>query len=125
MFTINKEDKSIHVTRGDIGLLRVNIRKANGEAYEFKPGDVVRLRVVKKNDYGMTVLLKDVTVMEAATTVEMPLAKEDTAIGEPVNKPVEYWYEMELNPDTAPQTFIGHDAEGAKLFMLYPEGGRS
>lgn len=41
-----------------------------------------------------------------------------------VNKPTDFWYEVELNPDTAPQTIIGYDKEtGAKIFRLYPEGG--
>lgn len=125
MFVINPKDKSIHVTRGDIGLLKINIKNASGGEYTFNPGDVIRLRVVMRKDYSTTVLLKDVIVTESATSVEMALTAEDTTIGEPLSKPVEYWYEMELNPDTAPQTFIGYDEDGAKLFILYPEGGKS
>lgn len=125
MFTINPEDKTIHTTRGDIGLLKININKANGEAYTFSPSDIIRLRVMEKKNVNKTVLLKDITVTEATTSVEMTLTAEDTTIGESINAPVVYWYEMELNPDTAPQTFIGYDADGPKLFILYPEGGKS
>jgi hypothetical protein len=50
------------------------------------------------------------------------LSKEDTKIGKKVNKPVDYWYEVELNPDTYPQTIVGYDEDGAKIFKLYPEG---
>jgi hypothetical protein len=52
----------------------------------------------------------------------MALTKKDTTIGEIINKSREYWYEIELNPDTASQTIIGHDEDGAKKFVLYPEG---
>ena len=40
-------------------------------------------------------------------------------IGEMANKPIEFWYEIELNGDS---TIIGYDEEGAKRLILYPEG---
>jgi hypothetical protein len=36
-----------------------------------------------------------------------------------LNKPIEYWYEIQLNYY---QTIVGYDESGPKLFMLYPEG---
>ena len=38
-----------------------------------------------------------------------------------MNKPVEYWYEIELNNE---HTVIGYDDNGAKIFMLFPEGSK-
>lgn len=35
------------------------------------------------------------------------------------SKPIEYWYEIELNGDS---TIIGYDNDGAKKLILYPEG---
>lgn len=94
------------------------------EDYEFKAGDVVRLNVHGKKDCDNVVLKKDVVVAAPTMAVDIALEKEDTKIGEVISKPVEYWYEVELNPDTKPQTIIGYDDEsGAKVFKLYPEGG--
>ena len=60
--------------------------------------------------------------MEATTSVDLSLDSTETTIGDIINKPVEYWYEIQLNPDTEPQTIIGYDENGAKIFKLYPEG---
>lgn len=48
---------------------------------------------------------------------------DETKIGEYISKPKEYWYEIELNPETYPQTIIGYDEDGPKVLILYPEGG--
>ena len=50
------------------------------------------------------------------------LTEQDTRIGDVISKPVDYWYEVTLNPYTNPQTFIGYDEDGAKVFKLFPEG---
>ena len=54
--------------------------------------------------------------------MEIALEGYETKFGEVINKPKQYWYEVELNPETSPQTIIGYDEEGAKLFTIYPEG---
>lgn len=120
MFRVNK-DLSIYVTRGDMGGFYVEAT-LDGEAYTFRSGDVVRLKVFGKKDCENVVLQKDVTVEADTTQVEMWLSKEDTKIGEVISKPTDYWYEVELNPDTKPQTIIGYDDDGAKVFKLFPEG---
>jgi hypothetical protein len=43
-------------------------------------------------------------------------------IGDVISKHKDYWYEVVLNDDTLPQTIIGYDEDGAKLFRLFPEG---
>lgn len=121
MFSIN-DDKSIHLTRGDIAVIEVGASSSETEDYTFKTGDVVRIRVFEKNHHENVVIQKDVTVESETTSVDISLYKEDTKIGELINKPKDYWYEVELNPDTSPQTIIGYDADGPKLFRLYPEG---
>lgn len=119
MFKI--ENKEIHLTRGDIACIEVKALNTDGTKYTFQVDDVVRLNVVKKKDYSTVVLQKDVIVKEAGTSVDINLTSKDTRIGDVINKPTEYYYEIELNPDTKPQTIIGHDVDGEKLFMLYPE----
>lgn len=120
MFVINS-DQSIHLTRGDVAVIQVSA--ANGDTdYTFKSGDLVRLRVFEKKQCHCVVIQKDVLVENEVQTVDISLSKSDTKIGEIINKPVDYWYEIELNPETMPQTLIGYDASGAKVFRLYPEG---
>ena len=119
MFAVNKEDFTISVTRGDAGAFSVGANIGDA-SYEFKPDDVVRLKVSTKKDCADVVLQKDFKVTEACSEVEIALDKEDTTIGEVISKPVDYWYKITLNPETYPQTFIGHDDEGAKLFRLFP-----
>ena len=120
MFEIS-EDLTIHITRGDAAVISVGAN-IDGTAYTFKNGDIVRFKVFGKKDCEEVVLQKDVEATEG-NAVEISLTGEDTKIGEVISKPVEYWYEVELNPDTYPQTFIGYDENGAKVFKLYPEGG--
>jgi hypothetical protein len=121
MFVIDN-DLTIHITRGDTALIAVTAT-IGGTYFEFKPDDVVRLKVFAKKDCDDVVLKKDTVVTAATEAVEITLTGEDTKIGEIINKPVDYWYEVELNPETNPQTIVGYDENGAKVFKLYPEGG--
>jgi hypothetical protein len=121
MFIIN-DDKSIYLTRGDIPSIDVCANISETEPYVFKTDDVVRLKIVEKKNYDNVVLEKDVMVEEETLFISIVLTRTDTKIGGIINKPVDYWYEIELNPDTAPQTFIGHDDDGPKIFRLFPEG---
>lgn len=120
MFTIN-DDNSIYATRGDIVFFYVSAED-NGVSYVFQPGDIVRIKVYGKKDAENVVLQKDFPVTDESVQVEIFLTEEDTKIGEVISKPRDYWYEVELNPDTNPQTFIGYDEDGAKVFRLFPEG---
>lgn len=120
MFKVNN-DLSIYVTRGDAAVIDMEVDVA-GEAYTFQPGDVVRFKVFEKKGCDCVVLQKDFPVAEATESVELRLTSEDTKIGELIHKPRDYWYEVELNPLTNPQTVVGYDEDGAKVFRLFPEG---
>jgi hypothetical protein len=122
MFKIDSSSKQISLTRGDVASIEVKANNEDGSAYEFKVGDVVRIKVFERKDCGCVVLQKDVLVEEANTSVLINLASEDTRIGEIINKPTKYWYEIELNPETHCQTIVCYDEDGEKVFMLYPEG---
>jgi len=121
MFKV-KEDLSIHITRGDIGLLEITAKNEDGSDYTFKVDDVIRLGIFEKKKFDSIKKQKDITVQEETTTVKISLNKEDTTIGDIINTPIDYWYEVQLNPETNPQTIIGYDENGAKIFRLYPEG---
>lgn len=121
MFVIN-EDKSIYVTRGDMMYFGVSAADNDGTAHTFAPGDVIRVKVFGKKKAENVVLQEDVLVTEETKVVAITLTGEKTKIGVTISKPVDYWYEVELNPDTNPQTIIGYDEAGPKIFKLFPEG---
>jgi hypothetical protein len=121
MFEIN-EDKTINITRGDIGAFTVDALNESGEKYLFQKGDVVRIKVTEKKACENVMFQKDFVVEEETEQVEILLTEEETKIGEVISKPTDYWYEVELNPLTNPQTIIGYDEDGAKILRLYPEG---
>lgn len=90
------------------------------ENYTFKVGDKVEFRVYDKKALNeLPVLSKTVTLTEASESVSIELTSEETKLGEILNKPKEYWYEIELNDES---TVIGYDENGAKILNLYPEG---
>ena len=121
MFVVNS-DGSIYITRGDIGSLKVGMKIAEDTNYVFKSGDVVRLNVHERKHPENVVLNKYVEVTSETDIVIITLDRDDTKIGDIVGKPIDYWYEVELNPDTVPQTFLGYDVNGPKIFRLFPEG---
>lgn len=121
MFKIN-DDLSIYATRGDA--INFTLNATNNDAlYTFRSGDTVRFKVFEKKACHCVLLQKDFRVSEATQDVDINLTSEDTKFGEIISKPIDYWYEVELNPLTSPQTIIGYDEDGAKVFRLFPEGG--
>lgn len=125
MPTIFDKKGNIEHTRGDILPLGISTTNDDGSDYIFEVGDVVRFSIYKQGDCGCVELQKNVVVSEATKEVLIDLTKEDTKIGELISEPVVYNYEVELNPDTRPQTIIGYTVkDGAKLFTLTPEAGK-
>ena len=120
MFQVN-DDLSIYVTRGDLVFLTISADN-NGETYTFQAGDVLRVKIFGKKDCASVERQHDFPVTAVTQEVNIVLDGEFTKIGEVVSKPKDYWYEVELNPDDAPQTIIGYDEDGAKVFRLFPEG---
>ena len=119
MFQLN-EDMSIYVTRGDIMFFTLYADNG-GINHKFNPGDVVRFAVYGKKDAKTVVLQKDFPVEDYTEKVEIYLTKHDTKIGESISKPMDYWYEIVLNPFDEEQTIVGYDEDGPKLFRLFPE----
>ena len=116
------DDNSIYLTRGDIASIQITALNSSGEEYLFKNGDIVRFSIFEKGRYDNLVLRRDVKVTTETKFVSINLSGNDTKIGELINKPKQYWYEVELNPDAAPQTIIGYDNNGPKILTLFPEG---
>lgn len=115
MFKINPETQQIKLTRGDKVTIRFEI-----EDYTFMVGDKIDFKIYNKKELNKEpVMIKTVEITEECTSINIDLSEEDTAIGEMTNKPVVYWYEIELNDNI---TVIGYDEDGAKELCLYPEG---
>ena len=119
MFEID-DDKTLHLTRGDIAQIEIKAEDTEEKPHQFSKGDIIRLVVYGKGEDENVYLQKDVEVSGNTTAVDMFLTKNDTEIGEAISKSKEYCYKFVLNPENAPQTFIGHDEGGPKRIMLYP-----
>lgn len=120
MFEI-KEDMSIAVTRGDICFFDLSAVTSEGIPFSFVEGDILRLKISTKKNCEDVVLVKDYTIESDCESIVLSLTGKDTKIGPVISKPVTYWYEICLNPETNPQTLVGYDEEGAKVFLLLPE----
>jgi hypothetical protein len=113
---------TIKINRGDVLNLSLTLTNSDGTPYTFLEGDKIIFSVYNKgrmNDGA--VLLKEIIVSGGQQSIEISCTKEETKIGDLINKPVEYWYEIELNNE---HTVIGYDDDGAKILMLYPEGSK-
>lgn len=135
MFRIDEEEKTIHATRGDAVLFDVVAKDTLGDKnYGFVEGDTIRIKIYKKRNADDVVLKKDFFVSksdigenEYLEAMQIYLSPEDTkniSKDKVISKPTTFWYEIEYKPNTDDtQTIIGYDEDGAKQFILYPEGG--
>lgn len=113
---------TIKLNRGDVLNFTLTLSSSSGEPYVFQDGDKVVFSVYNKNKMSdNAVLLKEFVVSGSQQSVEINCTKKDTKLGDLINKPVEYWYEVELNNE---YTVIGYDDDGAKILMLFPEGSK-
>lgn len=123
MFKI--ENDKIHLTRGDTALINITATNDNGTSYTFKADDVVRFNVFKAKDCSTIFLSKDFKVDKESTSVDIELTSDETTIGDLINSPKTYWYEIILNPGIKEQTIVGYDDDGPKELFLYPEAEES
>lgn len=113
---------TIMVNRGDELDITLTIAQESGGNYTFQSGDTVYFSIYNKNGLNENaILLKEISATEGSETLDIHLSSSETKIGELINKPAEYWYEIELNNK---YTIIGYDEDGAKIFRLYPEGSK-
>ena len=121
---------TIKINRGDVLPLELTIPLEYGtdesgqtivtSYYQFKVGDKIDFGIYKKKRMNKeAMLLKTIVVDESTDKVNFTLTNDEMKIGGLINKPTEYWYEVELNDK---QTIIGYDDDGPKILMLYPEG---
>ena len=116
---------SIEINRGDMLAMTIKANDSNGDPYIFKVDDVVRFKIMERNKCENVILQKDVKVTEEMESVPVIIPSEEMRIGDIINKPVDYWYEVELNPDTSSAiTILGYKKKtGPRILSLTPEGG--
>lgn len=114
---IEIEGKTIRISMGDSGTIKLTIPLSDTENYEFQVGDKVQFRVFEKKNYNNVFLDKEINIEEITSVIDICLTEKDTSIGEVINKPVTYWYEISLNET---QTVVGYDDEGPAELILYP-----
>ena len=116
---IKIKNNVISINRGDKNQSFEFSISTGEENYTFQVGDVIKFGVYNKKQLDKeAVLLKEITVAEQTEILTIMFTQEETTIGDLINKPVDYWYEIQLNDNT----IIGYDENGAKIFRLYPEG---
>lgn len=119
-------DRNIRITRGDLLPITVTANnEIDGNDYEFQSGDVIRFKIFDSKDNKKVYLQKDFKVEEISTEKSIEIPAEEMKIGEMKNKPIDYWYEIEVNPDTArTMTIEGYRKdEGPAIITILPEGG--
>lgn len=117
---IRIDGKTIKISRGDSGFIKLTISLSATQKYEFQIGDKVQLRILEKKNYDNVVIKKEVIIQNICTEVEINLEEQDTTIGDIVNKPQTFWYEVSLNEI---QTVVGYDDDGPAEFIVYPANG--
>lgn len=118
--------KQIQINRGDSTTLKISAKDSNGDPYEFKVGEKIKFAITERKNEENVIFSKTITVDTAGYNVNIPISSEDTKIGEIINKPITYWYEISvLTLNNEIQTIIGYDDTGAKEFILNPEAAEA
>lgn len=113
---------TIRLNRGDELDLSLSLETDSGTTYEFEQGDLIIFSLYNKGKMDdKALLIKEITATGGETSIDISFTSTETKIGNLINKPVEYWYEIELNNR---YTVVGYDETGAKILMLYPEGSQ-
>lgn len=123
---LKMKGKTIEITRGNVLPIKVTAGDdVNKTDYEFKVGDVIRFKIYDREDVNKVYLEKDFTVTEICTEKTITMTANEMKIGELSNKPQDYWWEIELNPDTDhTHTIVGYEKNSEAIITILPEGGK-
>lgn len=119
-------DRNIRITRGNMLPITVSAdNDIDGNDYEFQIGDVIRFQIFDTKNVNKVYLKKDFKIDEATIEKTIIMTAEEMKIGELKNKPTDYWYEIEINPDTENTiTIEGYRKdEGPAIITILPEAG--
>lgn len=119
MTSVDTKTNNIYTTRGDDLNLDFKISTDLGE-YEFEPGDVVRIGIYGERKMNKdAVLIKDFEIEEPTPVCNIFISGEDMKLGNLINRPKKYWYEIILNGDL---TVVGYSKDKPAILTLLPEG---
>lgn len=122
MAKYDSDEKMIMINRGDSTTISFTAKNQDGTTHTFVTGNYVIFRVTEARKEKETVLEKKILIEDDTTTVLIPLMSTDTKIGDYINSPKDYWYEIsEESAGGQAMTGLGFNDEGAKIFRLYPE----
>lgn len=119
-------DRNIRITRGNLLPITVSAdNNIDGKDYEFQLDDIIRFKIFDSKDTKKVYVQKDFKIEEISTEKLIEITANEMKIGELKNKPIDYWYEIELNPDTErTMTIEGYRKdEGPAIITILPEGG--
>lgn len=124
MLQYNSSNKQIQINRGDSIDMNITAKDTSGEDYTFQVDDVIKFKVSEAKNETNVVIEKSITITEETTVVHMYISSDDMKIGDYINKPVVYWYEISVEKYSGDVlTIIGYDKNGPKEFVLNPEAG--
>lgn len=118
-------NKTIHITRGDLGIFKINFTIPYS-GYVLGPDSFVRLSVYEAGDLSNCIFYVDSYAGQTTNEIIMRIDPLDTLDNiEPINSPRTYWYEIEIDPGSNfyEKTPVGYDENGPKLFIVYPNIG--
>ena len=122
MLYYDSKTKQIQLNRGDSLDLTITAKDTSGEDYTFQVNDVIKFKVCEAKNENNVILQKDITIEQETTSANLYLSSQETKIGDIINKPITYWYEISVEKNNGDVlTIIGYDKNGAKEFVLNPE----
>ena len=84
--------------------------------------DVIKFKVSEAKNESNVIIEKTITIETETTEVPIYISANETKLGDYINKPITYWYEVSLEKNNGDVlTIIGYDNKGPKEFVLNPE----
>jgi len=119
------EGRDIETIRGDMLPLSITLEDVLDAPESFKKDDVIRFLVFDKKDVDNIHINKDFTIEEDTDELYIEIPAETMEFGEISSKPIEYGYELKLNPDKPTRvTIVGFIKDvGFPILTLLPGSG--
>ena len=122
MLYFDRNTKQIQINRGDSIDMTITAKDTSGEDYEFQVNDVIKFKVSEAKNESNVIIEKTITIESETTEVPIYISANETKLGDYINKPITYWYEVSLEKNNGDVlTIIGYDNKGPKEFILNPE----
>ena len=122
MLYFDRNTKQIQINRGDSIDMTITAKDTSGEDYTFQVNDVIKFKVSEEKNESNVIIEKTITIESETTEVPIYISANETKLGDYINKPIKYWYEVSLEKNNGDVlTIIGYDNKGPKEFILNPE----